>query len=316
VPGRLAVIANPSSQNGALGKRWPDLVKRLGRILGDFDAQLTTAPGDATRLARRALDDGADVVVAVGGDGTTHEVVNGFFDEAGKPRRPGAALGLLPFGTGGDFRRSLGLGTDLDLAAQVIAAGKRRTIDVGRIEYRQGGVSGPPAASMFINIAGFGVGGLIDKIVNQSSKALGGKLTFAIGTLRAAVRHKNPRVRMVFDDDEDAFVEAVINNVAVANGQYFGGGMHIAPHAELDDGVFDVVTLGDMSTWDYLKDGLSVYKGQHLALAKVSSRRARSVLARPVASGEEVLLDVDGEQLGALPARFTLVPRSLDLLVP
>jgi YegS/Rv2252/BmrU family lipid kinase len=310
------VVVNPRSQNGALGRRWPDLARTLSREMGAFEVVMTQAPGDATRLARSALAGGADLVVAVGGDGTIHEVANGFFDDDERPLRPGAALGLLPFGTGGDFRKTIKVPKQLEDAGRVLARGRRQTIDVGSLTYRQGGAHGAPGRRLFVNIASFGIGGLVDQIVNTSSKMLGGRVSFLMGTARAALRYKNQRVRMVFDGDEDKFVEATINNVAVANGQYFGGGMHIAPEARLDDGKFDVVTLGDLSPLDFLKDGHRVYRGAHMGMSKVSVRRAHKVEARPVDPHEDVLLDVDGEAPGALPATFTLLPRALDLIVP
>jgi YegS/Rv2252/BmrU family lipid kinase len=310
------VVVNPKSQNGALGRRWPDLAKVLHREMGAFESVMTQGPGDATRLAREALAAGTDVVVAVGGDGTIHEVVNGFFDADERPVRPGAALGVVPFGTGGDFRKTLKLPRELADAGKLIARGHRQTIDVGSLHYRAGSARGPEARRMFINVASFGIGGLVDQIVNTSSKALGGRMAFLLGTARAALRYKNQRVRLVFDGDEDQFVEITMNNVIVANGQYFGGGMHIAPEARLDDGLFDVVTLGDLTPMDFLKDGHRVYRGAHIGMNKVSFRHARRVDARPVDPDEDVLLDVDGEAPGALPARFTLLPRAIDLLVP
>jgi YegS/Rv2252/BmrU family lipid kinase len=313
---QTVVVVNPMSQNGALGRRWPDLARAVRREIGAFDALLTQAPGDATRLTREALSSGAERVVAVGGDGTIHEVVNGFFQDDDTPVRPGAALGLLPYGTGGDFRKTVRVPRDVPAAARILAADQRHAIDVGVLRYREGSTRGREARRVFINIASFGIGGLVDRIVNTSSKILGGRISFLVGTARAAIRYKNQRVRLVFDGDEDSFLETTINNVAVANGQYFGGGMRIAPDAVLDDGLFDVVALGDLTPTDFLLNGHRVYRGQHVHMDKVSIRRARRVEARPVDPDEDVLLDVDGEAPGALPATFTVLPKALDLIVP
>jgi YegS/Rv2252/BmrU family lipid kinase len=318
---QAVVIVNPRSQNGALGKKWPDLARIVGRELGGFDTRFTAAPGDATRLTRAALEDGAERIIAVGGDGTIHEVVNGFFATTGgqgddRAIRPGAALGILPFGTGGDFRKTVKLPKDSEGAARVLAADRRQRIDLGVLEYHQGGARGPLGRCYFINIASFGIGGLVDQIVNTSSKRLGGRLSFLVGTARAALRYRNQKVRLEFDQNPDDFIETTINNVAIANGQYFGGGMHIAPEAELDDGRFDVVVLGDLTTTDFLLNGHRVYLGKHLAMDKVTCRRASRVDARPVNADEDVRLDVDGEAPGVLPARFRLLPKALDLVVP
>lgn len=309
-------VVNPQSQNGELGRRWPEVSATLRRAIGDFETAMTAGPGHASRLARVAIERGATLVIAVGGDGTIHEVANGFFDDSGAPAPGQAALGLLPYGTGGDYRKSIRVPKDLGAAARVLAHGARRQVDAGLLEYAEGGRGGPRARRVFVNIASFGIGGLVDRIVNESSKALGGTLSFMIGTARATWRYRNQRVRLVFDGDEKHALETTINNVAVANGRYFGGGMHIAPTARIDDGLFDIVTIGDVSTGALMRDFLRVYRGAHLTLPSVSHRRASRVDAAPAFRGDEVLLDVDGEALGALPATFTLLPGALPVVVP
>jgi YegS/Rv2252/BmrU family lipid kinase len=309
------VIVNPKSANGSLGKRWPEVQKTLRREYGSFEHVLTERPGDGSRLASEALRGGASTVIAIGGDGTIHEVVNGFF-EGGKAIKPDAALGILPFGTGGDFRKTAKIPKDLAEAAHVLKNGKPRAIDVGRIEYRRSGPQGERESRYFVNIASFGVSGVVDEIVNTGSKMLGGKLSFFLAGARAGFRYKNKKVRMVFDQKEDDALETRINCVAVANGRYFGGGMFVAPDAELDDGTFDIVTIGDLTTFEYMTSGLRIYKGTHLSLPKVSVRRAARVDALPVNPDDEVLLDIDGENPGSLPATFTLMPRALQVVMP
>ncbi len=306
---RTVVIVNPQSQGGRLGKRWAEISDTLSRAF-PFDEAVTTRAGHATSLASEALRSGADRVIAIGGDGTVNEVVNGFFD-AGEPIAPEAAFGLIPFGTGGDFRRSLQLPTELADAAAVIAADHRRRIDIGKLAYTQR--DGSPALRMFANIASFGVSGVVDRLVNESGKRLG-RLSFAIATARATWAYKNQRVQLVLDGKDR--VEVTINTVAVANGRYFGGAMMVAPNAELDDGVFDVIALGDFTFGDLVKSGRRLYKGTHLAMDKVSARRARVVDAEPIDPGATVELDVDGECLGRLPARFELLPSALSIVAP
>jgi len=308
---KTVVVVNPRSQNGSLGRRWPDVARVLERELGAFAHVATEGPRDATRLARQALDEGADTVVAIGGDGTINEVANGFFDD-GRPIRPDAALGVLPFGTGGDFKKTAQIPDDLAAAAAALRARRLQKIDVGRLDYTPG--AGGRASCMFVNIASFGIGGLVDQIVNTSSKRLGGRASFFLATVRAAVRYKNQRVRVVLDDAET--LELTVQNVAVANGRYFGGGMHIAPNAVLDDGSFDVVAIGDFTFFEAMTKVGRLYNGTHLDLPKVTARRARKVEAVPAVDGEQVLLDVDGETPGALPATFSIVPKALNLVVP
>lgn len=309
---RTVLVVNPSAQNGQLGRRWAELAADLRRELGSFEEVMTRAPGDATRLTREALDSGAGAVVAVGGDGTVNEVVNGFFEED-RPVAPDALLGILPFGTGGDFRKTVPLPSDTRQAARVLADRKSRVIDVGHLELT--GMDGRLVRRIFINIASFGMSGLVDEYVNRASKRLGGRLSFMLATARAGLAYENQRVRLVFDGDESAPADVTINTVAVANGRYFGGGMFVAPQAELDDGQFDVVSLGDMGKLDFLRHGRKIYAGTHLGLDKVSQRRARVVRAEPI-GGEPVRLDVDGETPGMLPATFRVLPAALRLVAP
>jgi diacylglycerol kinase family enzyme len=178
-----------------------------------------------------------------------------------------------------------------------------RPIDVGRLTYT--GHDGETHARHFINITSFGIGGLVDRFVNQSGKALGGKVGFFVATLRASLAYKNALVRVRLDDGEAE--ERVVYSCAVANGRFFGGGMKIAPEALTDDGLFDVVTIGDISLGTVIRDSSRIYAGTHLSLPYVTCARARKLHADS-ASGEEVLLDMDGEQPGRLPATFEVVP--------
>ncbi len=307
-PSRTVVVVNPNSQGGNVGKRWPHLADQIRREV-PFEEAMTKGPGDATRLAREALRAGATRVVALGGDGTINEVVNGFFDD-GKPVSPDAALGYLPQGTGGDFRKSIGVPKDFAEAVACLARDHRRRIDVGRLDFTTDGGTG---VRMFANIASFGMSAMVDHAVNDSKKRFG-SLSFFWATTKTTFRYKNQRVRLRFDDDKDA-VDLTINTVAVANGRYFGGGMMIAPDAELDDGLFDVVAMGDLGLRELVMNSRRVYKGSHLTLDKVSVRRAKVVRAEPGDGGSRVELDVDGETPGMLPATFTVVPRALEVVV-
>jgi YegS/Rv2252/BmrU family lipid kinase len=309
---RTVVIVNPKSQGGRLGKRWAELSDTLGRVF-PFDEAVTRSAGDATRLAREALKAGAERIVAIGGDGTINEVVNGFFDDQGAPVAPNASFALIPFGTGGDFRRTMNIPQAIGDAASVIKANHKKKIDVGKLELTT--PSGGKQLRMFANIASFGVSGVVDRLVNESGKKFG-RLSFAVATARATWSYKNQRVQLIFDDNVNDRVEATINTVAVANGRYFGGAMMVAPAAEVDDGLFDVVSMGDLGFADLLKSGRRLYQGTHLSMAKVSSRRARIVEAEPVDPNAIVELDVDGESPGRLPARFEIVPGALWMVVP
>lgn len=307
---RAVVIANPASSGGKVGRRWRTIEETLVRHLGPVEAQQTQSVGHATRLTREALRNGADLIVAVGGDGTFSEVADGFFENAAQIR-PSAALGLIPFGTGGDFRRTAEIPNQLDAAVRHICDHQPRWIDIGRLQYvdHQGGTR----LRHFLNITSFGLGGLVDSIVNRSSKALGGKAAFYLGTVRALLKYRPQLVRIRLDDAEPR--EQRILTVAVANGRFFGGGMQIAPHAVIDDGMFDVIELGNFGLLDFVLNSNRVRAGTHLQMKEVSHSRARRVVAEAVDADSDgpVLLDVDGEQPGRLPATFEVVPKSLRL---
>ncbi len=306
------LVVNPQSKRGLLGRRWADLSSVIRRHYGPFEQAMTSRPGEATEITRQALESGTERVIAVGGDGTLNEVVGGFFRDS-EPLSPDAELGLLPFGTGGDFRKTCGMPKELEAACEILARGRTRDIDAGKLSFVE--PESGRRERIFINIASFGISGVVDEIVNEGSKRLGGRLSFMLATARANLRYQNKRVRLTFDDDAAAPLDMTIHNVAVANGRYFGGGMQIAPEAELGDGLFDVVALGDMTTREILLSGHRVYAGTHLGQAKVSHRRARKVSAEPL-DPDPVRLDVDGETPGILPATFEILPGALRLVSP
>ncbi len=306
---RTVLVVNPHSQNGSIGRRWPGLAASVREAFA-FEAVLTAAPGDATRLTREALRGGAGRIVAVGGDGTINEVVNGFFDDGGGPLAPGAEFGFLPVGTGSDFRRSFDLPADFSSVARMIHAGPSRRIDLGRALFHD--ASGRPGARMFANVASFGISGVVARRVNASRKRFGAA-SFFLATARAMLSYRNRRVRLTFDGDEAGAVEPRINTVAIANARFFGGAMMIAPDARMDDGQFDVITLGNFGFADLITSGRRLYRGTHLEMVRVSSRRA-ATLAATSADDAIVELELDGESVGRLPARFEIVPSALAVI--
>ncbi len=303
------LIVNPNARGGWVGKKWPLLEPVLREELGAFTPRFTSATGHATDLSKEALAGGATLVLAMGGDGTASEVAGGFLRSPNQGA--GAAFGYLPCGTGGDLRRTHRTPVSLREAAREVARATPRPIDVGQLDYT--GHDGRPGTTYFINVASFGIGGLVDALVNDSGKLLGGTATFFAASLRATLRYRNARVGLRLDDGPEQ--EARIYNVAVANGRYFGGGMQVAPTAEVEDGLFDVITMGDLSVMQALSLGGAIYRGTHLHRPKIEAARARKVTARPLHPDDKVLLDVDGETPGRLPATFTVLPRALLLRV-
>jgi YegS/Rv2252/BmrU family lipid kinase len=301
------LVVNPASGNGSTGRNFEAIAKVVKGAVGEFEHGFTKAPMDAVKLSREALRQGFECIVAVGGDGTTNEVVNGFFQD-GAPVKAGAALAILPRGTGGDFRKTFRWGTELEEAAARLKGDATQPLDVGRIEFVDH--QGASAIRYFVNIASAGVSGQVDAEVNRSSKVLGGKASFALASLKALMKYQDRRIR--FSLDGGPMTEVSATCFAVANGQYFGGGMWIAPDARPDDGIFDLTLWTGYGLVDFVFKSKSIYNGKHVEMPNTQRFQARKVRLE---TDEEVLLDIDGEQPGRAPATFEMLPGALRLKV-
>lgn len=308
--GRPLCIVNPAAAGGRCGRMWPAIHDRLSAALGPVDQEITAAPLEAARLARGAVASRRPLVVAVGGDGTVNEVVNGLLD--GRPAEAGTRLGLVVLGTGGDLARSLDLPRHPADQVAVLSRASPRRIDAGRARFVDG--HGRAAVRDFVNIASFGLSGAAAAIVNRRPlvRRLGGRAAFLAAVAEALVRHRREPVRVHVDDCLDRVL--AVTTVAVCNGQYFGGGMRMAPLARLDDGCLDVVAVAGIGAIGLLRRIHLVYAGRHLALPQVTFARGRSVGAHVEGGGARVPIDIDGEAPGFLPAAFEVLPGALTLL--
>jgi YegS/Rv2252/BmrU family lipid kinase len=291
---RFVFVVNPRSAAGATLRRFERVrqrfTERLAKQGGVVDVKLTERPRHATELARDAVKSGADVVIAVGGDGTNNEVVNGFFDDDGARIDGKAAFAVVTSGTGGDFRRAFGWTTEPLDDLERLARMSRRRIDVGRLRCVDEG--GQPVLRHFVNISSFGMSGVVVDVVNRSSKKLGAKLSFMLGSLQTMATYQPQPVEIAIDDGPAAVSDVTL--CALANGQYFGGGMWVAPGSVPDDGAFDAVIVKGVGLGFWLQHGLKVYTGKHLGLPPVSVSRCKKLVARPVNAGEKVFIDLDG----------------------
>jgi diacylglycerol kinase (ATP) len=306
----LRVILNPTAGSGAAARKKAAIVRALTVGGAAPEVVHTEGPGDAGRLVREARRDGVTCVVLVGGDGTLNDAVQGYLEADGSIA-VGPELGLVPSGTGGDFRRTFGVTDNVDDACARLLKAEPRPLDLGVLAVTT--LAGATVRRAFANITSFGIGGLTDRIVNSTPKWMGGKAAFLTGTLRAMLVYKDAPVRVKVDGA--VWLEAPIFNVALANGRYFGGGMMIAPDADPADGLFDVVALHDMSRLQSAALAQYIYKGTHLGRPGVSVTRGRLIEAEPLAAGTEVLIDMDGETPGRLPLRAEVRPGALRLRV-
>lgn len=300
---RWFAVVNPQSANGSTLKRWPVYLERLQKEGYSIQYEYTTGPRDATQITQRILQHGYTHIMVVGGDGTMNEVVNGFFLN-GQLINPEAELALFSHGTGGDLIRTLMIPKGMDGFLAILNQRRKRRIDVGEVLFQNH--EGQQECRYFINVADIGLGGETVARVNRQSKMLGGKLSFLIGSVISILRYRNKVMRCEIEGK--LIFEGRQNSIMVANGRYIGGGMMIAPQAELEDGLFDIICLGDFSTLTLLRHLPKIYRGTHLKIPGVIVYRGRSVV---ITSTEETLLDIDGEQPGHAPISFTLHPKTL-----
>jgi YegS/Rv2252/BmrU family lipid kinase len=301
-------IVNPHAGNGSTGAKWP-MIKALAQDkIGNFTSYITTRAGDGKRFARDALASGATLIVCVGGDGTLNEVVNGIMTHGGLEGND-IILGFVPNGTGCDFIRSVAIPGDIEKAVDLIAERPVRKIDAGRITFPS--PKNDNGFYFFHNIASFGLGGEVALRVNRTTKAFGPFLSFLWATLISIFLYGKKKVRLLVDGEFDQ--EYNIWNIAVANGQYHGGGMWVAPDAVIDDGLFNVTVIGDLTLPEVFMNLPKLYSGKITEIDKITTLTGRRV---EVSSDQHVLLEVDGEQPGVLPVVVDIIPEALNVIAP
>jgi len=305
------VIVNPSSASGSTGSSWPRLASELSSQVGGFKNVFTTKPGDATALASEAAKKGTSLIIACGGDGTISEVANGILN-SGKD----VELGILPSGTGGDFRRTLEIPSQPRAAARILRTGRTRRIDVGRVIFVD--TNGKEATRYFLGVASCGMSTKVIQRVKEGGpdwlpantpRWIGGRLSFGASLLQTAMSSEATNILVQADDLHERHLSVV--SFCVANARYFGGGMKIAPDAKLADGKFDVISIGDLSTLKIVSSAPRIYFGSHLSMSEVSHALARKVHVRAARRNEEISLEIDGELPGRLPATFQIIPEAI-----
>ncbi len=301
---RTAVVVNPRSAGGRTGRRWAAIGEKLRARLGPLEVRFTERPGHATDLARELLERGFDRIIAAGGDGTINEVANGMVEGAGE-----AALGILPLGTGGDFRRTLGVPPGLEAAIETLAGAVARRIDLGKAVFQ--GKDGGQQTRYFVNLVSFGMGGEVASRAKNVLSPLGGTAAFLWATLVSFFVFERKPVRLRVDGDAGRLWE--IYNIAVGNGRFHGGGMQACPTADLADGILEVTVIEHLRRWEAIKDLPVLYSDNVYLHPKVSHLRGRRVVAE---SEEEVRIEMDGEPLGTLPLEITVAPGALTVLAP
>jgi YegS/Rv2252/BmrU family lipid kinase len=302
-------IVNPRSAQAGTMRRVDAIHQEACRRFSAATWTATSSRGDGAVLARAAARGGADLVVAVGGDGTINEIVNGLM-ESGVSCDTRPVLGILPAGSGSDFVRTLRIPGDVRIALDVLTAGRLTRIDVGDIECAplDGGSPGP-TRRYFVNMAGCGASARVAERFNR--RKVRGTLGYAVAAALTALDYRFPDVDLALDGEPAH--RARLNVLFICNGEYCGGGMHVGKGALVDDGLLHVVEvsgvgrLGSLLQWPRLYTGsVSRVRGAHVHTAQVVR----------VTSNEDVLVDCDGDLCGRLPATYRAVAGALRVCVP
>jgi diacylglycerol kinase (ATP) len=300
------IVVNPSSSGGKTARRHEQIVRELRkRLTGEVTVFSTAGPLDATHSTRTAIMKGADLIVVVGGDGTIHEVVNGFA-ESGKLINPSCQLGIISSGTAQDSARGFGLSKSTQLQIEAVCGSGKHRVDLGRATFTDN--QGKVSEQLFFNECQQGIAAVVVQRFLAHHKWMGGFLGFGLTAVTTAARHREQLMSVEIDGKH--VVTDLLLGVVVANGAYAGGGMHFAPKSKVDDGLFDIVLIHKQSIPSRLINFPRIYFGTHVNLSWIGYFQGRSV---SVTSSESVPVEADGEFLGYLPCTIEILPSALAL---
>lgn len=301
---KVAAIINPQSGGGKTIKVWRDHGEALNRKLGGMQILFSERPGHVVELAKEVALQDFDRLIVVGGDGTLHEVVNGLFDK-GKPLfKSNFSIGIMNGGRGCDFVKTLKIPDDPRVMMRICESGKPKKIDIGCVTLSNS------KELYYINSSTFGLGGQVAKSVQQGSALLPPTASYLAATVKS-VLSATPR-RLQLEIDGEKVFEGPAHNVFICNGRYSGGGMLWAPEASLDDGLFDVLLMRDLSRATLLTLAPRIYTGTLAKVQGVSFYKAKAVR---VSSGDSVWLELDGETYQAHGADYRLLHQALNVLI-
>jgi YegS/Rv2252/BmrU family lipid kinase len=294
-PGTV-VILNPGAAGGKTMKELPRIHGILKRLGTPYVIYVTKGPNDATAATRKYAEDGASRILAVGGDGTLNEVVNGIYQSGASP-----ALGVVPVGHGADFARTLKISGSIEQSVLHACERDATPVDLGLVTWDNG------SSRAFINIAGLGFDALVAAKAAKS-RLPGSNLPYLGSAMSVLATFSNIDVRV---DADGQTVETPGVFVQVANAQFMGGGFHFAPMADLSDGLLDVCIVGDFSKLELIRQIPGVYKGKHITHPKFTHIPARTIR---IETKQPANVQLDGEVLEPAPVTFSVVPGAIQLV--
>ena len=301
----MTIIVNPAAGNGRCGKLWENIRDSYIAQKSDINIVYSSTSGEATDIASSAIDKGETTLVAVGGDGTINEVVNGFFRNSEVINQE-AKLGIIPLGTGSDFHRSLNSSFSVDSILDYSGHNPTTMCDLGLVSCLD--FKNKPVTRYFINVADAGFGAAVVANSKNKSRALNARLLYLKAVLTTLLKYRPTEIRSSIDGGRPR--SSTLLTFVVANGKYFGGGIQVAPDASPDSGDFQTVRIASLSLLNLIVNIAKLYNGKIAQHSKVRVGHAKSIQL----SGTGVPLETDGELIGKLPATITIKPAALAVL--
>jgi YegS/Rv2252/BmrU family lipid kinase len=289
---QATLIVNPAAGRGKGKKAYPAIAGDLDKLPLEFHTVFSEGPGHIVELAREACRDGSDTVVACGGDGTVHEVINGL------DRHP-ARLGIIPCGTGDDLAINMGIPTDLTMACRNLISGKEKSFDLARA-----------GNEVYACIAGTGFDSMVNRVANEGVRFLRGTSVYIYSVLKTLASFKP--LEMIIRADDFLF-EGRVMFVVAANASSYGGGMKIAPMARMDDGLLDLVIVEEMPRTEMLRSFPRVFSGKHFPHPRIKHLTTTKV---ELHSNQPLELFADGEFIQPLPVSLEVLPGALPVIIP
>ena len=300
----IQIVVNPTAGSGKAGEIGAIIFQKIKSISDSkINLALTEKKNDATDITREAILKGAGLIIAVGGDGTINEVVNGFFKD-NEPLNPLCELGIINCGTGGGYARTLGIPKNLEQQIELVLRPERMDLDIGRISYQD--FSGNPSIRLFVNECQVGIGSKVASAVGKNYKIFGGTLAFGIMATVQAILIKPLSLNLGYDNEPVRNLSLI--GLVVGNGIECAGGMKLTPDAKLNDGLFDVLSMHEMSTIQRLVNLSKVYSGAHIHSPCFSVKRCKTIY---IGSDHKVTLEADGEVLGYSPFEISILPSAI-----
>ncbi len=293
IPYKTAFVVNPTSGAGHAGKTWPHIAEKLDRSGQQYKVYFTSYSGDGTTLAAKAVKEGAELVVAVGGDGTLCEVVNGIDPDQ-------TVFAVIPLGTGNGFRRSCALPGQWQAVLQGLSSWKPRRIDLGLIN-----------GTYFLNVAGIGFDAAVAEMASKKYKAIKGYTAYVLAFFDELTHFDHFCTRIDCAEWEIEQKNTLL--VLVANGSYYGGGFSIAPQADIDDGKLDLIIIRRLTNPETTLLAFQAMVGRHLDHAAVITTRTDYF---KIEADHQVPVQIDGEVTGKLPVEISIKPGALKILAP